>query len=240
VRQLIWKEWHEQGWKLAFGCIVLSAFAGIGLRTRIIPDGEMVMLVCFPAMVLLPLLAATGLVPAERADDTLESLAALPVTMREIFAVKTITGVMLCVGPLLTAMGVSLFVAGGREMAVSSMVEIYVLSASTALALFFWIFTLTVRLPSEARAAMVGIGVLICWLMLAAWLGPQRVADQPWDEPERLPIMSCISPFTFVLEGAGRLNGPPLLLTAFVQLVIAATLWFWASRAISKDVNSTE
>ena len=24
MRQLIWKEWHEQSWKLAFGCIVLN------------------------------------------------------------------------------------------------------------------------------------------------------------------------------------------------------------------------
>lgn len=231
MRQLIWKEWHEQSWKLAFGCIVLSAFAAIGLRTRIIPDEEMVMWVSFPAMGLLPLLAATGLIPAERSDGTLESLAALPVSMREIFIVKTITGLTLCAVPMIVAMIVSLMIAGGREITAFTMFNIYMQSLLTAIALFAWIFAATVRLPTEARAAMVGIGVAICWLMVSAGCAEQ----------ERGPLLSMISPFSFVFNTNYSFvtrSAPPFLLNVLVEAAIAVSLWIWASRAIGKDVNA--
>jgi ABC-type transport system involved in multi-copper enzyme maturation permease subunit len=231
VRQLIWKEWHEQSWKLAFGCIVLAAFAAIGLRTRIIPDEEMVMWVCFPTLGLLPLLAATGLVPAERNDGTLESLAALPVSLRKILAVKTLTGLTLCAVPLLTAMAVSLLIAEGREMTAFSMIVIYGRSALTALALFIWILALTVRLPTEARAAMLGIGVLFCWIMLSTGIAEGDLA-----------LLSTISPLSFVFNidfhtGSPR-QLPPFEINVLVEGVIAVALWLWAGRAIAKDVNS--
>jgi len=231
VRQLIWKEWHEQSWKLAFGCIVLSAFALIGLRTRIIPDEEMVMWVCFPAMCLLPLLAATGLVPAERSDGTLESLAALPVTLRQILTVKTLTGLTLCAVPLLAAMLISLAIAGGREMDAFPMIAIYGRSMLTALALFVWFLALTVRLPTEARAAMVGIGVMFCWLMLSAGIAEGD-----------MPLLSTVSPFSFVFNaqytGIPTRQVPPLAINVLIETAIALALWSWAGRAIGKDVNS--
>jgi ABC-type transport system involved in multi-copper enzyme maturation permease subunit len=232
VRQLIWKEWHEQSWKLAFGCIVLAAFAAIGLRTRIIPDEEMVMWVCFPALGLLPLLAATGLIPAERNDGTLESLAALPVTWRQILAVKTLTGVILCAVPLLVAMAVSLMIAGGREIPAFAMFNIYMQSLLTAIALFAWILAMTVRLPTEARAAMVGIGVSLCWIMLSGGMFEND-----------LVLLSTISPFSFVFyaeyhAGPRTQQVPPFAINVLVEAVIAAALWMWTSRAIGKDVNA--
>src|SRR5689334_8801214 len=41
MRSLLWKEWHEQSWKLAFGCVVLAALAVIGLRARVVADDTM-------------------------------------------------------------------------------------------------------------------------------------------------------------------------------------------------------
>ena len=232
MRQLIWKEWHEQSWKLAFGCIVLSAFAGIGLRTRIILDQEMILWVCMPAMCLLPLLAATGLIPAERSDGTLESLAALPVSLRKIFVVKTMTGLILCAVPLLAAMAVSLAIAGGRELPAAVIVGIYGMVIVSSLSLFMWMLALTIRLPTEARAAMVSIGLLMCWAMVSAGLmeaGP--------------PVLCTLSPFAFVFEylvvhRTGEPVPPPLILNILAQAVIGAVLWICAARAISKDVNS--
>jgi ABC-type transport system involved in cytochrome c biogenesis permease component len=231
VRQLIWKEWHEQSWKLAFGCIVLSAFAGIGLRTRIILDQEMILWVCMPAMCLLPLLAATGLIPAERSDGTLESLAALPISMRKILAVKTMTGLILCAVPLLAAMAVSIAIAGGRELGTGAIVSLYGCSSLTALALFIWMLALTIRLPSEARAAMVSIGVLMCWSMGSVAL---------WEAGDS--IFRALSPFSFVLDHLVLRHGeilPSLTLDVLVEPAIAAALWFWASRAIAKDIKNS-
>jgi ABC-type transport system involved in multi-copper enzyme maturation permease subunit len=232
VRQLIWKEWHEQSWKLAFGCIVLSAFAGIGLRTRIILDQEMILWVCMPAMCLLPLLAATGLIPAERSDGTLESLAALPVSLRKIFAVKTMTGLILCAVPLLAAMAVSLAIAGGRELEARSILSLYGRSIFTAIALFIWMLALTIRLPSEARAAMVSIGILMCWSMATAGI---------WQLQLPLPL-NTVSPFSFVLNHLNLdyrdVPVPSLAVNVLVEALIAAALWWCASRAIAKDVTT--
>ena len=74
MRMLIWKEWHEQSWKLGFGCIVLASFSLIGLRARTTSDEMIVMCVCIMGVGLLPILSSTGLVPAERSEGSLEAL----------------------------------------------------------------------------------------------------------------------------------------------------------------------
>lgn len=38
TRALLWKEWREQRWKMAFGRVMLCGFCAIGLQTRLIPD----------------------------------------------------------------------------------------------------------------------------------------------------------------------------------------------------------
>jgi ABC-type transport system involved in multi-copper enzyme maturation permease subunit len=185
-------------------------------------------------MVLLPLLAAAGLVPAERAEGTFDALAALPISMRKIFAMKTITGVVLSAVPLLTAMAVSLAIAGGREMEAGRMAIIYLLCTLTSLSVFFWIFALTVRLPSEARAAMVGIGILMCWGMVTGWI------VEEWRGANYSPPLECVSPFSFVLELNWPVRGAEVCIDCAVGTAIAAALSFGASRAISKETKTVE
>src|SRR6185437_11506303 len=79
MRSLLWKEWREQSWKLVFGSLILAAFAFIGLHARIVADELLLQWVCLLAVALLPVLASTGLVPAERDDGTLETLFSLPI-----------------------------------------------------------------------------------------------------------------------------------------------------------------
>ncbi len=38
IRSLLWKEWHEQRWRMAFGCVQMAAFAGDRPDRRILPD----------------------------------------------------------------------------------------------------------------------------------------------------------------------------------------------------------
>src|SRR3954466_797117 len=103
MRSLLWKEWHEQRWKLAFGSLILGAFALIGLRARVVADELLLEWLCFLAVILLPVMASTGLVASEREEGTMETLLSLPVTAGRIFWTKALTGVMLTAGPLLVA-----------------------------------------------------------------------------------------------------------------------------------------
>ena len=213
---LLWKEWHEQSWTLGFGCIVLGAFALIGLHSRIIADQTMMMWVCFVGLAMLPALSSTGLIPAERSEGSLESLLAMPIAPWQILATKTVIGMLLCVSPLMVAAVVSLLVAGNREMSNQAVIDLYARSTFTALSLFMWMFALTARLPSEARAGLVAIGLLIIWLLASAGM-----------ESSSIPLwISGLSPLAFVFDWAG--DSPMLSLSLLLLIQLSIVIFLWA------------
>ncbi len=223
---LLWKEWHEQSWKLGFGCLVLGALALIGLHSRIIDDESMVLFVCFLGIALLPVLSSTGLVPAERSEGSLESLLALPVASWKILAMKTAMGILLCAGPLMFAGAVSILIAGGREMTTGVMFAYYARSALTAISLLVWMLALTIRLPNETRAGLLAMGLLIFWMLATAGLGVPSVP----------PLLLDISPLAFIYMRKTReqvITMPPLAVVLAVQAGIVLLLWLWASRQLA-------
>lgn len=223
---LLWKEWHEQSWKLGFGCLVLGALALIGLRSRIIDDESMVMFVCFLGVALLPVLSSTGLVPAERSEGSFESLLALPVAPWRILAAKTAMGFLLCAGPLIFAGVVSILTAGGREMTDDAMFALYARSALAAISLFVWMLALTIRLPNETRAGLLAMGLLIFWILATSGLSYPSVP----------PLLFDISPLAFVYMRKTReqvITMPPLAAVLAVQAGIVVLLWAWASRQLA-------
>lgn len=244
---LIWKEWHEQSWRLGFGCLVLCALAVIGLRARVVADETMVMWVCFIGMAMLPVLSSASLVPAERSERSFESLIALPVKPWRILLAKTFMGVMLCAGPLILAAVGSVLVAGGREMSSAAMYALYGRSILAALALFIWMLALTVRLPNETRAGLLAVGMLMFWLLATAGLVYRTMPREA----------VSISPFGFIYRDSvgwvtdyrignfanvreylvhGRIQYRAFFrnftLVLVVQIAIATLLWTWACRQI--------
>jgi hypothetical protein len=226
--RLIWKEWHEQSWKLGFSCVVLGAAAVIGLRCRIISDQAMIAGVCIAGLCLLPILAATGLVPAERADETLESLLALPVRPWKILLVKTAMGSLLCAGPMAAAAVLSWLVAGGRELPSEMTAIVFARSTLAAISLFVWMMALTIHLPNETRAGLLSLGVLIFWL----------VAEIGLDAPSTPPVLLTISPLGFVYGGASSdPHKPAFAAVLAVQGAIVVALWFWANKRLTAGVE---
>ena len=230
---LLWKEWREQRWKLGFGCLLLAAFALIGLRTRAVADEAVLTGVCLVGILLLPVLAVTGLVPAERADGSLAALLSLPVPAWQVLAAKTLAGVALCVGPLAAAAIVGVAVAGGREMSAAAITGLFARSAAAALSLFVWMFALTVRLPTEARAGLVSLGVLVGWLITVLTLqyhGPRDVTQGAF---------AIVSPFVFTYRFAP--DAPVRLAGAVAaQAIIAAALWVWAATRFARSAEDRQ
>ena len=231
MRSLLWKEWHEQRWKLAFGSVILGAFALIGLRARVVADELLLQWLCFLAVTLIPVLASSGLVAFEREEGTFESLLSLPVAPRRVFLVKTVMGVLMTAGPIVVAMAVSLLVAGGREITTGAMTAMFLGSLAAALSLFFWMFALTVRLPTETRASLIAMAVLIMWLIVTLGLRQASgisLVEYPQGMPKAAPSPLWVTcPFVFLIAPRGVTSG---LLTAavFVQAAIAAALVLWA------------
>jgi len=223
MRNLIWKEWHEQSWKLAFGCIVLGALAMIGLRARVIADEKMMMWVCAVGLTLLPVLSSTGLIPAERAEGSFESLLAMPIAPWRILLAKTIMGLLLCAGPLIFAGAASLLIAGGREINSSDVIHLYLRSTLATVSLFIWMLALTARLPSEARAALVAMGIFVCWI-----LGTEGLAV-----PGVPQVLLAASPLVFLRTWfSAPETGLPAFVAPCLQLVIAAALWATTVRSL--------
>jgi ABC-type Na+ efflux pump permease subunit len=226
---LIWKEWHEQRWKLAFGCIVLTVTAFVGLSSRLMPDDITMMWVCLIG-ILLPVTYATGLVPAERGEGTMESLLSLPVSPLRILLAKTLMGLVLCIAPLLLAALVSLLVTQGREITQQEMLGFYARSTLTTISLFIWMIALTIRLPNETRGALLAVGILVFW-----GIGTPALAYPPlhW-----LGYGLAASPLSFVHRFYGENSfSPPLVLEIAVQAAVAVLLWWWASRNLASPAE---
>jgi hypothetical protein len=87
---------------------------------------------------------------------------------------------------------------------------------------------LTAQLPSEARAGLVAMGVLIFWLLASGGLAVPSIPA--W--------VFAISPMSFVYGIAGGFqNSPQLVLVLAIQPVIAASLWFWTARILGGSVE---
>jgi ABC-type transport system involved in multi-copper enzyme maturation permease subunit len=233
MMSLIWKEWHEQRWKLAFGCLILSALAVIGLRSRVVADETLLMWVCMLGVTLLPVLTSMGLIAAERGEGTFDTLLALPVPAWRILIAKTSGGIILCAAPMIVAGVLSIAVAGGREMTASEIVELFGRSIAASLSLFAWMFALTIRLPTEARAGMLSLGVLACWLLLTGGLyavvgTTTRLSPEP---PARLWLLTPFI-FTFGYHADWIPRAAPAV---FAQTLIAALLFAFASRQIKRE-----
>jgi hypothetical protein len=224
MSRLCWKEWHEQSWKLGFSCLVLCALAWIGLRARIIADETMIEWVCFLGVILLPVLSSTGLLPAERADGSFESLLAMPVSPWRILLAKTLSGIVLCAIPLIAAGAISILAAGEREMTVSAMISLYGRTTLAALSLFVWMMALTSRLPNETRAGLLSMGLLIFWILATVGLCYDGVP----------PAAVAMSPFAFVYNVNNNFaNMPQWPVMLAVQILLAALLWIWTAKRLS-------
>lgn len=239
MQSLLWKEWREQSWKLVFGSLILAAFAFIGLHARIVADELLLQWVCFLAVTLLPVLASTGLVPAERDDGTLQTLFSLPIAPERIFVIKSTMGILLTAAPIIVTAAVSVMIAGGRELSSSEILAFYLRSAIAALSLFVWMFALTIRLPTETRASLIAMAVLIMWILIS--LGLDKAVSQSLVDsngPHVVPsFWSTIDPLFFM---ATPQNADTLLWieAAVVQAIIAAMLVLWAARQFAKPTVS--
>jgi hypothetical protein len=226
-RSLVWKEWHEQRWRLWFGVFLLGVFTLIGLRTRIMPDEQIVVFTIIVGGMLLPLMASMGLVAPERAEGTIVRLLALPVPTWKVVAAKGVVGALVCATPILVSAIIGLLMAGSREMPWDELIGLYGIGLGVALSMLSWLTAIGIRQPSEARAGLVGIGAVVGWSLLVAIGG----ALESEFGMEMVVWVAALSPMGFVaLRGAPI--SPAVVIAA--QLVSVAALWGWSAKRIAK------
>jgi len=167
IKALVWKEWHEQRGRLAFGCVLLMSLMAIGLKSRLLPDEVTIYFIStFLGSFLLPVFVVLGLIAPEREDRSLDTLLAQPLATGTLLGIKLATGLVLCIAPVLGATLVACVMAGAREITVAYIQHIGLGSAAMASVLLIWSLSLSCRQISEARAGAVGLVVLgICLLV---------------------------------------------------------------------------
>ena len=226
IKPLIWKEWHEQRWKLVFGCVLFMGYTAIGLQSRLWPDEIMVFTTCCWGAPFLSIFVVMGLFSVEKQERTLGRLLSLPVKTWQIYVVKLLVGGIICILPMLGSMLVSLFIAAGREMTAWRIITPYLGSMAFILAMFIWSASIGVRQPSESRAALVSIAIFIGWVAIVI------VANEMIARPLNRWSLA-ITPFGFFEIGWDR-DYSLLPKTIPIQLLFAGCLIIWGARRFSK------
>ena len=226
-KSLIWKEWHEQRWKLGFGCVLLMTITFVGLRTRMMPDDGIMGLVAILGAVLLPLLNAMGLVAAEREDGSFNTLMRLPAPVVAIYAVKSLMSLAIVVLPVLGSGLIAFLMAGDREMTSSRLLALFGLSAFAATAVFLWTSVAGIRQPTEARAAVAGVAILAVWLVALALTLMMTHDEQHW--------IVALSPLGSIISIDVPQKG---LAITLAQLAIMSVLWLWGFRRFARPIKA--
>jgi len=225
IRALLWKEWSEHRWRLAFGCVLLMAYMALGLKTRLVEDEAIFGSGLMLGAGLLPLLAVMGAVAEDRAEGTLARLLELPVRPWLVLLVKTLMGLAVCVGPLAGATAVALVMAGGREVSAAMMVKLCGNVGGVTALFFVWSLAFAVRQPSEARAALVAIAVAAAW-----WLTLMLIIGRPhgW-----VVYIHYVHPLGFAKL---TWNGSQQV-AIVIQVAMAGLLWWWAARRLAASAG---
>jgi ABC-type transport system involved in multi-copper enzyme maturation permease subunit len=230
IKALFWKEWQQQRWKLAYGCVLVMGCTLIGLRSRLLFDEGIVIAAAVGGAVFTPLLVSLGLVAAERNEGSLDMLLALPVRHWHIFTVKMVMAALVCAAPILGSALVSLIIAAGREQTAGQIITPYLGGLAFGVTMLVWVVGFGVGQPSEARAGLVGIAVFVGWVFLV-FLSETllKLGSGRWS--------LVITPFG-LLEGTIDARYSILPKVVLAQLGIAFCLLLWAAHRFGRVIRT--
>ncbi len=257
LQSLMVKEWHEQKWRcasLSAICLSVVAFAMVRDPEVVIVLGVLVIFfLAFPGTVFI----AMGVAAGERAGGTLELLRVLPIKMRKIAAVRLIAGAVTCLTPIFFVMvlvggwlgAIHLLAAFGHESAsrmirsvdlIAGIDEFAGLAAAAiccCVSVYLWVIAVGIRQRTELRAGLVGIGVLVGWFMLLAFIYIGAMVLHPQQDPFSgqgfvfqflFSILSGMSPYGLVLRWEN--TEFPIWWISVLQVVSGCLLIMWVLR----------
>jgi hypothetical protein len=219
LKALLWKEWHEQRWRVALATVWLLGMSAIGLKTRILPDIAILMLTWAPMVLILPVFLGMGLFASERKAGTLPYLMVQPVGRGPILAAKVIAGLLAYATPVVIA-GIAICLSvGGREMSTADLAGRIAVMAAFGGVLFLWQLLAGLRCRQEETyilmSAVVVGGWIIHGLVVDAWNLTQRFGHwiwamnpiaivevfDSWEDRQALEILTIVTVQSLILVG---------------------------------------
>ncbi len=223
---LLWKEWHEQRWRVALATVWLLGIAAIGLQTRILPDLVILILTWIPMALVLPVFLGMGLFASERRAGTLSYLTALPVGRGGILAAKVIMGLLGYLAPAVISGIVVWLAVGGRELSTAGWAGRVAVVAAFGGVLFVW------QLLAGLRCRQEETYILVSALVVGFWIIHGLAVDE-WSLARRFGYwIWAMNPIAIVelMDAWEDRQLPDILTIAAVQSLIlvglAFGLWF--------------
>ena len=176
-KQLLWKEWRENLWKLGFGGAVSVAFVLLLFRIRLFPDAANCVAIGFVQMLVMPVIYALDIFSGEMSNRTIHLLFKFPVPRWKMFFAKyfvSIGGVALIflVSGLLMEV-----ISQGREAEFGFLFKLNASFGIAAVLLFTWFCAFGAQSRSEAGSLVAMFGVIIGWGIIMLWAG---VCEYEW------------------------------------------------------------
>lgn len=159
---IVWKEWHEQRWKLVFSAVMLGSVTAVGLAARITTTREIILVLWMAGGLLLSIFSAMGVLAPEHTDGTVTFLLSKPVRAGRVFAWKWLFGWFNFALPMVLCTAV--MVLGSSHAGVAAEVSAFA-GLSSALTLATMLYSLTVglapRQSSQAGVFWTGLAVIV-------------------------------------------------------------------------------
>ena len=176
-RKLLWKEWHENRWKLVFCTTVSIMFSIILFRIRLVPDLANCVTISFAQMFMVPVIYALDIFSGEMSNRTIHLLFKIPVPRWKIFFSKFLTClVSMSFIFIITSLLMELIVQG-RETETALLLKINLSFGAAAIVLFAWFCVFGAQSHSEASSLAAIFGVMIGWAIIFLWAS---ICMVPW------------------------------------------------------------
>jgi ABC-type transport system involved in multi-copper enzyme maturation permease subunit len=170
-KQLLWKEWRENLWKLTFGGAVSAAFVLLLFRIRLFPDAANCVAIGFVQMLALPVIYALDIFSGEMSNRTIHLLFKFPVPRWKIFFSKYLISIGGMVTIFLASALLMELISQGREADNGYLFKLNASFGITSVLLFTWFCAFGAQSRSEAGSLVAMFGVIIGWAIIMLWSG---------------------------------------------------------------------
>lgn len=168
-KYLLWKEWHENLWKLCFCVCVSLAMTTLLFRIRLFPDLSTCQVLSMVMTFVVPFIYAMDLFAGDMSQRTIHLLFKLPVPRWQIFFSKILIA-LLGFGFTFLVTGLAMeIIARGRETEAGMLLRTHLIYSLCSILILAWFSVFGAQNRSEAASLIALFSVLIGWGIVFFW-----------------------------------------------------------------------
>ena len=169
LKNLLWKEYQENKWKLVFCLTVSMAFTVLLFRMRLIPDYANTIAISTAQLFIVPIIFAMDIFSGEMSNRTIYLLFKIPVERWKIFLSKYLAAASgMALVFVLNAVLIEIM-SQGREADIGFLLKQNLAFGVCAEIIFAWFCVFACQSRSEAGSITALFAVMIGWGIVMLW-----------------------------------------------------------------------